>query len=246
MTRNSLRAGATIVTALVTFCSSTALAYLLPADAILSSVSKRRAKVGLSSIVVEGTVEVGENAPHAVWEAIAPGKQAHRVEHKLEGATRVVQTVAGRRYSFTLGEKAARPSIVKDDLIVRFLGANAPDPGGNNGIRFVERLGINAEVVSLSRLDRRVVYVIGAKPWETNKPQLWIDKSLRVPVRLIQVDGRGTVIDTRYLGFGSPVTSEWFPRVIERYENGTLVHRAVYDKVDLNLPLEPQLFEAPK
>ncbi len=228
----------------ITACSSIAYAYILPADAILSSVSKRRANIAIETLVLEGTMEVGPNAPHPIWEVLVPGK-AHRVEHKLTDKTIVSTTVGARRWTHALGERAERPEIVTDDLFTTFLGASSADPGGKRGLAFCERLKIDTSVVSLSRLDKRVAFVIGAKPWETNKPQLWIDKRLRVPVRLIRVDGSGNVIDQQLHGFGSPVTGEWYPRHYEVYENGTLKSRVTYDQVEVNVPVEPALLSPP-
>lgn len=240
------RKGLVVVIALlaITTFSSIAFAYILPADAILSSVAKRRGKIALESIVVEGTLEVGPNAPHAVWEALVPGK-AHRVEHKLADKTIVTTTIGARRWTHALGERAPRPEIVTDDLWMTFIGAPESDAGGKRGLAFCERLKIDTSVVSLSRLDKRVAFVIGAKPWETNKPQLWIDKKLRVPVRLIRVDASGNVIDQQLHGFGSPVTGEWYPRHYEVYENGTLKERITYDQVEINEPVEPALLAPP-
>lgn len=239
--RRKLPAGVVAITMVI---ASTAYAYILPADAILGSVAKRRAKIALKSLIVEGTIERGENSGAAVWSLLVPGK-AYRVETKLDDKTIVSQTMGAKRWTYALGEKPDRPAIVKDDLVTTFLGVAEPDPGGKVGVRFAERLGIDTEVVSLSRLDGRVAYIIGAKPWEATKPQLWIDKSMRVPVRLIrQVEG-GTVRDTRFLGFGSPVTGEWFPRHVEVWENGNLMRRVTYDRVKINEPVEPQLIEPP-
>ena len=87
----------------ITACSSIAYAYILPADAILSSVAKRRSKIALKTIVVEGTQEVGTDAPHPVWEVLVPGK-ARRVEHKLADKTIVSTTVGARQWTQVLGQ----------------------------------------------------------------------------------------------------------------------------------------------
>lgn len=244
MSRKGHRLGAASVIATILFAAPIAFAYILPAEAILGSVSKRRADIALQSLVVEGRVEVGEGAPYPVWEALVPGK-ARRVEHKLEGRTEVVTTVGARQWRHALGEKAGRPDIIKDDLFLTFLGAAQSDPNGQRAVSFAERLKIDTSVVSLSRLDRRVAFVIGAKPWEPNKPQIWIDKRLRVPVRLVYVDGSGNVVDQRLLGFGSAVTGEWYPRHFEVWKNGTLERRTTYDRVLVNEPVEPNLLAAP-
>ncbi len=97
----------------------------------------------------------------------------------------------------------------------------------------------------MARQDGRPAFVIGAKPWEAEKPQLWIDKALRVPVRVVQRDPSGGWIETRLLGFGSAATNEWFPSRIEVRKNGQLIEQTTYSKAQLNVRLDDKLFAPP-
>jgi outer membrane lipoprotein-sorting protein len=210
---------------------SIAAAYMPAADGILSSVAARRARIGFSTIVAEGHYEQGDQRV-PVWEAIKAGK-ARRIEYRKPAGTEVVVTTNGRRNSALA------------DLIMTFLARSDPDPGGRQGLLFLKRHKIDELEVSLSRQQKRISYVIGAKPWETEKPQLWIDKEMLVPARLITKDDDGATLDIRLLDWGAGSTDEWYPRRIETYRNGQLAETYTYERAKLNEALAPSLFEPP-
>lgn len=243
MRRKSLPAWALTLAAGMTV-PAIALAYILPADAILASVAARRARIDFSTLVAEGTLQNGDGARVPVWEAIRAGK-AHRVEHRGEERTEVILTVDKKRWRFTLGQPPGPPERVTADLIMTFLGTPARDPGGRRGILFLKRHKIDEDVVSLDRLGGQIAYVIGAKPWEGEKPQLWIDKEFLLPIRLITEGKDGSTLDVRLLGYGSGATGEWYPRRIQTYRNGELIETVTYDSAELNTNLDDGLFEPP-
>lgn len=221
-----------------------ALSYLLPAEAILASIAVRRDAIGFDTLVAEGSYQKGNEAPVQVWEAIRANK-AHRVERKREGNTEITLTVGARRWRYQLGDKGVAPSKADADLVMTFLANTDRDPGAARAVNFCKRLGIDLDVVSLGRLDGRPAFIIGAKPWEPNKPQIWVDKQFRVPVRLVQVDASGLVTDTQLHGFGSPATSEWYPNRVEVWQNGQKVETTIYERAQLNLPVDDKLIAPP-
>lgn len=227
----------------VTGVAQVAAAYILPADAILGSVARRREGLAFKSIVVSGVTRRGVSGPEQdVWEAIVPGG-IHRREVRTAERTDVTLTAGSRRWTWREGDKAAASRITPDPIVV-FLAQTSAE--NRDGRALLEAYGIDTDVVSLSRLDRTVAYVIGAKPWEPAKPQLWIDKSYRVPLRLIVVDPKtGDTTDTRYIGYGAAQTGEWWPRKIEVYKNGQLVETTTYTDVEVNEPLDKGLFAPP-
>lgn len=50
-------------------------------------------------------------------------------------------------------------------------------------IKTLSNAGIDTLVTSLGRNEDQIVYIIGAQPWELDKPQLWLDKVSFLPVR---------------------------------------------------------------
>lgn len=74
---------------------------------------------------------------------------------------------------------------------------------------------------SLGRLGDRVAYVLGAPTRDPARPQLWIYKDNRAPARLIAQGGT----DLRLLQYGDPAAADWFPRVMELWQDGQLAAR---------------------
>src|SRR5258708_3299970 len=196
-----------------------ALAYILPAEAILSTMARRRAEIAFSTLVAEGTYQASGGPTATVWEVLVPGR-VRRVERKRPASPEITLIKETKRWSYKLGEKSPAPTKGPSDLFLVFLGASDKDPGGGRGSAFLRSRGIDESVVSLSRLDKRASFVIGAKPWESKKPQLWVDKEFFLPSRLVEVDKQsGSITDTRLLGYGSAATGEWYPQRIEVWKD---------------------------
>ena len=94
---------------------------------------------------------------------------------------------------------------------------------------------------------RETAYTIGAKPTETDKPQLWVDSSTFLPVRLISyVDEGGKKVryESRFFDYQSGA-GDFFPRIIENYRAGKLVRRAEVGDIKVNQDLPETLFAVP-
>jgi hypothetical protein len=107
--------------------------------------------------------------------------------------------------------------------------------------------GVNTEIVSLARFDGRVAWLIGSKPWETDKPQLWLEKDTFLVQRVVKFqkksDGSQQKIDERYLGWGSPIGGNWFPASIEVWVDDRLVQRTLVRNVERNQSFDATLFK---
>lgn len=82
--------------------------------------------------------------------------------------------------------------------------------------RLAEDLGVNLKRVSLSHLDRRAAWVVGARSGDLEAPQLWFDKQNN---RVIRVIARydGLLWDLRFKQPASLATAHRAPRVVEVY-----------------------------
>jgi outer membrane lipoprotein-sorting protein len=119
-------------------------------------------------------------------------------------------------------------------------------------LKDMRALNINPEVVSFARFDGRVAYLIGSKPWEENKAQLWLDKDTLLVVRVVMVaptaagakpDEKPRKTDVRYLGWGSAVGGNWFPQTIEVWDGDRLVRRSITKNVERNVSFDATLFQ---
>ena len=224
------------------------LAYILPASAILESVGERRKSLGYEALVLRGrSLNPSTNiSEKSVWKLIKPG---HGIRTEIKGthSTEISLLKDKKRYKFSPGVPPLKPKKLKASLELDFLASNKGDAGGKRGKALLRAHKIDGKIVSLSRMNKRIIWVIGAHEGDHESPQLWIDKDLRVPVRLIYNDeASGEKIDIRWLGFGSPQTREWHPRQIDTFRNNKLVERLVFHKVMVNPSVDADLLSIPK
>lgn len=198
-------------------------------------------------------VEVESTAPDAGapfverWFLLAPGSL--RKESEVEAGTRVEIRVDDKVTVRAPGQ----PDQTKKagvDLLVDWLAAGQPldkERAADRLVRDAKAMGVNTDVVSLARFEGRVAYLIGAKPWETDKPSVWVDKESLLLLRVVAIgkdkEGKPAATDVRLLGWGSPEGGNWFPKTIETWVNGKLVKRSVTRTVEKNAPLEATLFK---
>ena len=240
MTRKTLM-GMAGVTALIVGMSS-ASAYILPAEALVERANTKRRRLDVTGLTMQGVFE-REGVRTQIWEAIRP--DARRRELRRGEETSIVLDLGRQRYAYSPGSGAVRPSRGPIDILAAMGFPVEADKDGIRGISLLRSLGIDTSIVSLSRQNRRIVYVIGAEPNQPNKPQLWLDKELLVPVRLVQFDRSRARRETRWLGFDSPLTSPFYPRRIETWVNGELAESVTYFKMEVNPKLDNALFAPP-
>ena len=222
------------------FSTSSAFAYLDPAEVILETVAARRARIGFTTIVAEGIT----NNSAFVW-TVLKANQGYRTELRLPESTAVELSLGADRYDFVRGGSAPQPQRLNVDPFFELLGTTAADPGGERGRTLLARMRINSHIVALDRHDGRPVYIIGARPGQLDRPQLWIDKGKYVPVRWIVLEGQD-LVETRLYGYHQPTTGPWFPERVEHW-TGDLRQRVVtYHRAQLNVAVERELFVPPQ
>ena len=243
-----------LVAAAALVCAARADAYRPPARALVGRAMEKQIARDTKSMRVEAESQAFDisgmprGAPQSEkWLLLGPSTMRREVE-----------TPEGVRVEIRTDEK----------LLVRAPGAAdkntkaVPDPffdqiattppfddtrGAERLMKDAKAYGVNTEVVSLARFDGRVAWLIGSKPWETDKPQLWLDKDLLTVVRVVKLqkksDGATQKIDERYLGWGSPVGGNWFPASIEVWVDDKLVQRTLVRNVERNVSFDATLFK---
>lgn len=240
-------------TALV-LASAPAAAYRPPARALLEQAMDRQFERGTRVLRVEADVQTFDVTGTArglpvVERTLFQAPAAMRRETELPDGVRVEIRSDDKLLVKSAGQpdKSSKAPV---DLLLDQVVAGPPleaEGAVERLLRDLKTLGINPEVVSFARFDGRVCFLIGSKPWETDKPQLWLDKETLLVSRVVIVqkasDGKLTRTDVRYLGWGSPVGGNWYPSGIEVYSDDKLVRRSVVRSVERNIPMDAALFQ---
>lgn len=229
--------------------SSSAGAFRPSARWLLEQAMQRQLDRAVRTLKVEAESTTPEGGAPVVerWYLLSPGSL--RKELDVENGPRVEVRVDDKLLVKGAGqpEKTSKAGV---DVLVDWLAAGAPldkEKAADRLMRDLKAMGVNTDVVSLARFEGRVAYLVGAKPWETDKPSVWLDKESLLLLRVVAVgkdkEGAPVQTDVRLLGWGSPEGGNWFPASIETWANGKLVKRSVTRKVEKNAPLEAGLFK---
>jgi len=86
--------------------------------------------------------------------------------------------------------------------------------------KYMEGHGISTGTVTLTRLDKRAAYVLGAKARDVSKPQLWIDKDNNRPIRVVAKIAN-QLWDVRMEDPVSIATNRLAPRAVELWQGAS-------------------------
>jgi hypothetical protein len=157
-----------------------------------------------------------------------------------------VEVRADGRWLLREPGKPERQGKAPVDLLADAIVPNDADSCATRLLAGMKALGVNPELVSFSRFDGRVCALIGSKPWEQDKPQVWLDKDTLLLVRVVTFgkgpDGKPLRSDLRFRGWGSPVGGNWYPSEVELWEGEGLVRRSVTRGVERNMALDTSTF----
>ena len=185
--------------------ASAANAYVLPAGYLVRMLVEQRQDQNIRDLSIRLQTEVEESSVLEGHLYLKSPERLRRVEED-DGIEKVYVVREGKQASGT-GQNLRRLNGLSYDLTSDLLIAGKGDIDAQTTHLFgvLKAYGIDTSVVALSRsFDQRPVYVIGARARDLEKPQLWMDKSTLLPVRvMITVEGKR--YDMRYLEYGSPV-----------------------------------------
>jgi hypothetical protein len=102
-------------------------------------------------------------------------------------------------------------------------------------VRHLEQLGVDMNISSLGRLNKKTVYVAGAGYPDLSRAQVWFDKNTFLPVRWIVAPAKKTgqppAFEIRYLDW-QRFDGIRYPGKIEFYDNGRLARAVTVEKLD--------------
>jgi hypothetical protein len=263
-----VRSGLRALVLLAVALALPALGYLPPATALLKRVVQKRDDLGLTSIEVDGTLDLEGDAALAAGSVLAPpaGSVAPAASGPNLSLPATVLLKAPGRCRLELVPEgvppAARPAL-------SFRGARVSSQKGLDGLPAVrallgglctllaergaggaeperylaERLateGVSLTDVSFGRLDGRIAWVLGGRSPDSHA-QAWIDKLTFEPVRFV-APVAGVTRDVRLIDYGSPIGGVIFPRAVEVWSSEKLEARFTPSKVTTNQKLPDALF----
>lgn len=228
-----------------------ARAYVLPADYLIKLLVEKRRGQRIEDLSIRMRTErEGRDGSFEEHLYLGQPAKARRVEENGDEKALIYLEREGVVATGTEGSLRRR-SGPPSDLIATLLvpGTSELDAIAQRVLGLFKQLGIDTSITTYGRDEGDLVYIIGARAWEPDRPQVWLDKDTYLPVRLV-VDrpegGKKVREETRLLEYGSELTHEWFPRVIEVYRKNELVARSEVTEIKLNQSLPDTLFELPR
>jgi hypothetical protein len=243
---------AVVVAVAGSLASDAASAFRPTARWVVDQASAKQLARSTRSMKVEQQVTLyqREDAPRGLsvtqrtW-LLAPGNL--RVERELpEGVFVRVWTPKKQ-----LVRKPGADDLIRrapPDMMAAFLSAGGATERAaltDSLMKVLAKMKVDTEVVSYARFDGRICYLIGSKPWDKDKSQVWFDKETKQLVRVVSASKKGDKVtrsEVRLLGYGSPEGGSWFPKTVEYHEGDKVIWRAITRGVEKNKPLDKSLF----
>lgn len=227
-----------------------ALAYLLPATAILRMAAEARGGLELNAVEAVGALEWHG----AALPAGGPPTTTSRLLLKTPNRARLellpVDAAEGERPAAMIREErlSGRGGLERQPAVaalLRGLVTLLTWPTGAEGQALGEALvrrGIRLDEVSLGRFNGRLAWVLGGRQNDPKAPPLaFLDKESWMPLQLVFVDG-GATWAVRLVDWGSAVGGDRVPRAIEVWKGQELQLRFNTEKTTANPRLPDALF----
>jgi len=207
------------IAALVAFAAASALAYVPSPGSVLRRAAER-AREGARSheATLQGTfVAAGQKPEPRTLALHLP------LSCRFDGGAQVKETVAAP------SGKADRagPDATLLELACPFIAYRTLSIADAEKVLrgAAEAAGADlTSAVGLDRLGDQVAILLGAEPHDLSRPQLWLYKDSFAPARLI-AKRDGKIFDLRLYEYGNPAAADWFPRILELFQDDKLVAR---------------------
>ena len=228
------------------FFAASAQAYILPPEFIMRMLADKQRRIKAQDWALKLSTEYAQT--NEVVEERLYLKRPERVR-RVQTAQ---QTAVYVEHEGKSAVGTASELVPSDSVITNLIGSlmlpkgKTLDDASKRMLKSLERSGIDTTQVSLGRLKSKAVYIIGAKYYEKEKPQVWIDKASFLPVHwLIYINGQqsGDKIEMTLLDYDGSPAGSIYPQIIETYRNGTLFSRSNVVEAKKNQSLPESLFK---
>jgi hypothetical protein len=218
-------------------------------------MSEVRDEPPISNVRLDGMLTFANSSARSASAALGGGGRSElQVDAlllmKLPGRCRLeIATAEGSRSVAIWSHGKERTEGARLDELAAALGQICPFLAARSGSeaetrgavdRHLRALKIDVRTASLGRLGSQVAYVLGSAA--EGQPQFWVYKDIFLPARVRWADPDKKRWDIRFLDYGSPISGESFPRVVELYREGELLLRFAGLKSDTRSALAEKLF----
>ena len=224
-----------------------AAAYILPGDFIIGMFSERRKKLKIESIEIESEWTIFyKDLASEKFSAKEYIKAPYEMRIDLAGERAGGKTIIHRgirRYTKKMGEtewKKEKCRLPVEALL--FSGALEIKQKRAE----IKKFGVDIEKRRMGRFDDKIGFAVGVEKPDEKLPAIWFDRRSFRPIRFVdyrEKDGKIQEIDLRFIDYSSPVSGEWYPRLIEKYVNSKLVERREIISIKINPSLDEKLFK---
>ena len=218
-----------VALALVALIASTALAYIPPASFLMDRLAYKRTKTGVRRLRVKMQCSGVEHNLYLKVSGKVRRERGSQVEICKSGKCWLK---SGESKSKQLPKWAYLPYLYFVEGEVK----------GSRWLALLESLNVNTKVDAITRFHSRVAFVLGAKSWERDRPQFWVDKDRFVPLRLMLLDGK-TLVDIQWIDWGTKTGGDWFPSVMEIRRDGKVIERCEVGEVTSGASMPDDLFK---
>ena len=233
--------------------SETARAYIIPPSFICRLFSLNRRQMRIDDLSLELDVTVAARRTDEADRVLVGHlylRQPRQLRLVLSGESDspavMIENNGKRRATPDNPDLALLPSI---DPLTTFFAFTHNDSEVMSGemIALLQSLGIDTQEVSLRRWEHdSFIYVIGAKPWDTQAPQAWFLKDAELPLyfryRAPSLAGGTELWELHLRNWGSSEAGNWFPGELEYLRNGESIMSWRVTRAQRNTSLPDTLF----
>ncbi len=215
--------------------ASLALAHIPHTSWLMGRMAHTREKMGVQRLKVQ--LKCGLDEDEGKAETLYLKVPGHVRREHADGAVEVCS-----QGKCLLKRGDANPVPQSEWVYLQYLYFVETNLSGDRYLRLLSALRVDTKVDTLTRAGSRLAIVLGAKEWERDRPQFWLDKERYLPLRLMMHAGK-TLVDIRWSDWGTRIAGDWFPASLEIRKDGKLVDRCVTEHVDVNVPMPDELFK---
>lgn len=203
---------------------------------LMNRLADKRAKQGVRRLKVDLLCGQGEaGRKKEVLYLKAPKLVRHE---RADGSVLICRE--GHCRALSDGQSAR---VQPDWVYLKYFYFVEPSLTGERFVRLLRALKVDKKVNTLARKGSRVAVVLGAKEWELDRPQFWLDKDRFLPLRLMTRNDKN-LVDIQWQDWGSRVSGDWFPAKFEIRIDGRLIDSCSTVDVEVNASMPDELFKA--